>query len=224
MKSKAVLTALAIITLIFAGPSISQGDPIVDVSIDIPGGLFAGPFTLAGWGPFPVPLAFGQNLILTQTGPSHNFDTSECGPGGVGGCPGVIPQVTVNGNTFADTTLVLTAGGNDPGTSDFVESSDWVLIGTVPGAFNVYVAYADNAHIGATGALPNPWQGSPGDIFRGAAQPGGCLIGVDPCFDSGAIRIQGLQAVPAPATLVLLGASLLGVAVWRRRAAHDGVA
>jgi len=103
------------------------------------------------------------------------------------------------------------------------EATDWTLVGSLAG-LNIFIGYADTAHTGTCAdadgnCLPeNPWQGSPGTTFiGGTGGPGGCdRPGVTACFDAGAIRITGV-AVPAPAALLLLGAGLVGAAVWQRR-------
>ena len=136
----------------------------------------------------------GQQLILTQNGQgpnTYNFDTSEDGEDRA--LPSTRHVVTINGFSFTDTTGVLMAlpKGIDPETPAFNEAQDWVLIGTVPGQFQVYVSYADNAHTDPctdadANCFADPLRGTwptnqpanpaqPGITFFGNAITGGCI-------------------------------------------------
>lgn len=219
MKKRVVLWGVLVGAILLVTPSISHAVLINSVTVDIPGSQFAGPFSLLIWPPPAVNLAPGDQLILTETGLAigFDFDTSDlsclpCNPA---------YTVTVNGTVFAaDPGHVLTFNGADDGSLVTNEAADWVSLGTA-GGFEVFVGYADTAHSGPFGfdnGLPSVWEGDPGVTFRGGPGGGGCQT-VDPCFDAGAIRIVALQQVPAPATLMLIGAALVGVAAWRRKMA-----
>ncbi len=86
---------------------------------------------------FPVTLAAGNLLILTQTA-AYNFDTSDIHyitPVGVPvtDCSVTCPTVTVNGTTFLDTTHVLDTLGYDFAYNGANESFRWRLIGDAAG-------------------------------------------------------------------------------------------
>jgi PEP-CTERM motif len=175
-------------------------------------------------------LLAGQSLVLTQNG-GFNFDTSEgvrdvgCEVAGGNTCT---VTLNVNGTNIplpANNALNNFNTDTNPLGNVHNEASDWTSVGSLSG-LSIFIGYADNAHTGACAdadgnCLPeNPWQGSPNTTFIGSAflgGVGGCdRPGITSCFDAGAIRITG-AAVPEPGTLLLLGAGLVGAAVWQRR-------
>lgn len=191
--------------------------------------------------------AGNKNLVLTQTGTTFNFDTSEHIAGGVvtlcqAGTPCTI-AITLNTSIGAINVPLPAANAinnfnGDPGGTSHQEAQNWTnVLDQGLGGVKVSIGYADTAHsdvctdtnagIGGQvngNCLPdNPWQGSANSVFIGnaVASANGCARpGFNPCWDAGTILIQlndDPPRVSEPASMFLLGAGLFGLAAWKRK-------
>src|SRR5438105_7987090 len=217
------LMALATAALLFAAPSISQADPFTITSIDVTVGGVEYCDTTVGcghqvWnlGVGGVKLNTGESLVLTQTGGTFNFDSSDpaANGGAISFCsPGTPCSTTLKVNG----TAVVIAGS--PGENNLAdnnkdlgaqtnEATNWGKVATKVLGFagDVYFGYADNVHtnacqeenclpnFGAT-APTNIWTNATHFIGAGASFAGGGgsapfhCTGTADCFDAGAILI-----------------------------------
>lgn len=162
--------------------------------------------------------AGNKNLILTQTGPNFNFDTSEHIANGVvllcqAGSPCTITITLNTSNGVINVPLPAANAINnfnaDAGGTVHQEAQNWTqVLDQGPGGVKVSIGYADTAHSGACSdsnagiggqvlndCLPGPpWSGSANTVFIGAAvnNDPGCARADNPvsCFDAGTILVQ----------------------------------
>src|SRR5262245_49246002 len=158
--------AIAIGVAFFWRASPAAADSIVFTDVRVTIGSYsyppgtcapiAGVSNCVGWS-FPVPLAPGEDLVLTQNHvgaptqdlSSFNFDTSDnAGPND--------PQISITANgvttVFSDTHRVLNAGGIDFNVSSVNNEAQNYGAPLIGPGYLVYLGYADNTHTGACGA------------------------------------------------------------------------
>jgi Bacterial Ig-like domain (group 1) len=154
----------------------------VDVHIDTCHYTWAGPL-------YPVTLAPGQSLITTErvtavagcTGPTpDSIDSSDIGLGGIAysGCTNdkILPtvDVTLSGTitSSTDTGQIINTGGIDPAVcTGASESTQWVLIGSVPcpGPLSLSLAPSSQTQsVGTTATATATFTNSCGDALSGA--------------------------------------------------------
>ncbi len=177
----------------------------------------------------PSPFAYGGFTFSS----SYLFLISSPGGCGFGGCssdgtphlassdgPALVVMSPAGGGTFALTSFAGALGFNN--TINSAVSPDRISVtGQQAGGGSVQASFAVSSTF-STFTLPTGFTGLMSVAFQGIFQPGGTVmqtgangIALDDILANGATGPIG--AVPEPASLLILGAGLLGVTVWRCR-------